>query len=142
MNDYAKSLPAYANNYLDFGGAEDLNLLEDGGKELDKRVGKRMTHLSTITEKSSSTNSSPTIISLLHTERLSASKGRSSSLSSASSVRDQRTQSVEDSKSSGQEFDLFELEQQLPSAGPDDLQFEMETGPEPHAEGESGDFLT
>jgi len=137
MVDYAQSLPAYAPNYLDFGGPEDLNLLDDGGKDLE-RAGKRITQLSTITEKVPSTNSSPTIISLLHTERLSASKGRSSSTSSGlSSVRDQRTRSVEDSKS----FDLFDLEQQLPSGGPDDLQFEMETGPEAHVEGETGDFL-
>jgi len=139
MIDYAKSLPAYAPNYLDFGGPEDLNLLEDGGNL--ERVGKRIPHLSTITEKVPSTNSSPTIISLLHTERLSGSKGRSSSTSSGlSSVRDQRTRSVEDSKSSGKEFDLYDLEQNLPP-GPDDLQFEMETGSEAHAEGETGDFL-
>jgi len=144
LNEYAHSLPTYGpNNYLDFGSPEDLNLLDDGGKEL-YRVGKRVSQLSTITEKrqslSPSLGSSPTIISLLHTERLSAPKGRSSSLSSVSS----KAQSREDSKSSGQgEFDLFELEQSLPSIAPDDgLKFEMETGSEVHADGgESGDYL-
>jgi len=142
LNDYfAKSCPAYA-PFLDFGGPDDLNSLEDGGKDIEK-VGKRVSQLSTITEKVGSLSSSPTIISLLHTERLSAPKGRSSSLSSVSSVRDQRTHSVEDSKSSGQEFDLFDLEQHLPPmpTGQDDLQFEMETGSEAQLEGESGEFL-
>jgi len=135
----AHSLPTYGpNNYLDFGSPEDLNLLDDGGKDLE-RVGKRVSQLSTITEKHPSLGSSPTIFSLLHTERLSASKeGRSSSLSSVSS----KAQSIEDSKSSGQELDLFELEQSLPSGAPDELQFEMETGLEVHPDGgESGDYL-
>jgi len=137
---YARSCPSYAPNFLDFGSPEDLSLLDDGGRKDTERVGKRVSHLSTITEKAPPLSSSPTIISLLHTERLSVPKGRRSSLSSVSSVRDQRTHSVEDSKSNGQDFDLFELEQQLPSA-PDDLQFEMETGSEVQGEGESGEFL-
>jgi len=136
LNDYyARSCPAYAPNFLDFGNPEELSL-GDGGKDVE-RVGKRVTHLSTITEKAPPLSTSPTIISLLHTERLSAPKGRRSSLSSVSSVRDHSV----DSKSNGQDFDLFELEQQLPSGAPDDLQFEMETGSEAHSEGESGEFL-
>jgi hypothetical protein len=139
LNDYfAKSCPAYA-PFLDFGGPDDLNLLDDGGKDFERSVGKRVSQLSTITEKVGSLSTSPTIISLLHTERLSAPKGRSSSLSSVSSVRDQRTHSVEDSKSGG-DFDLSDLDHQLKQL-PDDLQFEMETGSEAQLDGESGEFL-
>jgi len=97
--------------------------------------GKKATHLTSIAEKPV-LGSSPTIISLLHTERLSVPKGRRSSLSSTSS------RSTTQSLKSNQDFDLFELEQNLPSGGvPDDLQFEMETGTESQGEGETGECL-
>jgi len=97
---------------------------------------KKVSHLSSISEKSV-LGSSPTIISLLHTERLSVPKGRRSSLSSTSSSRSQ-THATE---SNGQDFDLFELEQNLPSGVSDDLQFELETGTDVQGEGETGECL-
>jgi len=134
LNDYvAYSCPAYAPNFLDIGSPEEL---DEDGKDIDG-TGKKATHLTSIAEKPV-LGSSPTIISLLHTERLSVPKGegRRSSLSSTSS------RSTTQSLKSNQDFDLFELEQNLPSGGaPDDLQFEMETGTESQGEGETGECL-
>jgi len=130
LNDYvAYSCPAYAPNFLDVGTPEDL---DEDTKDIEVIV-KKSIQLSSISEKSV-LGSSPTIISLLHTERLSVPKGRRSSLSSVSSSRTHTTE-----RSNGQDFDLFELEHHLPST--DDLQFEMETGTDGQGEGETGECL-
>jgi len=148
MNILAYSCPT-SNPFLDMGLDENTDILDEDGLSVpkgplstiteivgSKKVGSKMVS----NERIGSLSSSPTIISLLHTERLSAPKGRSSSLSSVSSIRDQ-TQS-EDSKSNGQEFDLYDLEVQLPTptASGYELQFEMETGSENQTE-DSNDFL-
>jgi len=134
LSDYA-SCPA-ATQFL--GGVEDDGFSLDGRKEKRPSQLSTASTLSTITEKHGSLGSSPTIFSLLTTDRLSA------PAESSHGVRGERSNSESKGvvRPAGESFDLTEFEATLP-VGADDLQFEMdETGLETHPEeNEDEDYM-
>jgi len=139
LSDYT-SCPAAA-QFLGRSVEDDGFSLDPGTKEKRPSQLSTASTLSTITEreKLGSLGSSPTIFSLLTTERLSA--PADGSVLSSHGVRGQRSSSETKTvvRSTGESFDLGEFEATLPAGG-DDLQFEMdETGLETHPEEENED---